>query len=65
GSGIACGPDVWFAGDTDIDLECAFAARCIPVLVRSDPPRNGEFDEFSPAHYVNGSLALSNLMLRL
>jgi len=65
GSGIACGPDVWFAGDTDIDLECAVAARCIPVLVRSDPPRNGEFDEFSPAHYVNGCLALSNLMLRL
>ena len=65
GSGIACGPEVWFAGDTDVDLECAVAAGCIPVLVRPEPPANGEFDEFGPAHYVKGCLALSNLMLRL
>jgi len=65
GSGIACGPDVWFVGDTDIDLECAANAGCIPVLVRPEPPRDGEFDEHGPAHYVRGCLALSNLMRRL
>ncbi len=65
GSGIACGPEVWFVGDTDVDLECAVTAGCIPVLVRAEPPGNGEFDEFGPAHYVKGCLALSNLMLRL
>lgn len=65
GSGIACGPEVWFAGDTDIDLECAVAAGCIPVLVRPEPPCDGEFDEYGPAHYVKGCLALSNLMRRL
>lgn len=65
GSGIACGPEVWFAGDTDVDLECAVTAGCIPVLVRAEPPGKGEFDEFGPAHYVKGCLALSNLMLRL
>lgn len=65
GSGIACGPEVWFAGDTDIDLECAAISGCIPVLVRADPPCNGEFDEHPPAHYVMGCLALSNLIRRL
>lgn len=65
GSGIGCGPDVWFAGDTDIDLECAAAAGCIPVLVRAEPPGDGEFDEYGPAHYVRSCLALSNLMRRL
>ena len=32
------GPDVWFAGDADIDLECAVNAGCVPVLVREQPP---------------------------
>lgn len=65
GSGVGCGPEVWFAGDTDVDLECAVTSGCIPVLVRAEPPREGEFDEYPPAHYVRGCLALSNLMRRL
>lgn len=65
GSDIACGPDVWFAGDTDIDLECAVTSGCIPVLVRAEMPRDSEFDEYPPAHYVMGCLALSNLIRRL
>lgn len=64
-SGIGCGADVWFAGDTDIDLECATHAGCLPVLVRSDPPSNGEFDECQPALYFKNCLALSNLIRRL
>ena len=65
GSGLECGPDVWFAGDTDIDLECAANSGCTPVLVRSQPPCNGEFDEFEMALYLKGCLALSNLIRRL
>ncbi|MBL6946143.1 MAG: HAD family hydrolase [Rhodospirillales bacterium] len=64
-SGIRCGPEVWFAGDTDIDLECAVTAGCVPVLVRSEAPRKEEFDEFPPAIYVSNCLALSNLVQRL
>jgi phosphoglycolate phosphatase len=31
GSGIAPGPDVWFVGDSPIDMECAHATGCVPV----------------------------------
>jgi len=32
-SGIAPGPDVWFVGDTAIDMQCARASGCVPVLL--------------------------------
>ena len=35
GSGIARGSEVWFVGDTDIDIDCAVNAGCIPVLLRT------------------------------
>lgn len=64
-SRIACGPDVWFVGDTDVDMECGFNSACVPVLVRAEPPCNGEFDEYKPALYLKDCLALSNLVRRL
>lgn len=33
GSGIAPGPDVWFIGDTDIDMICANNAGCTAVFL--------------------------------
>ncbi len=33
GSGVAAGPDVWLIGDHPIDVECAVAAGCLPILV--------------------------------
>ena len=41
-------PDVWFVGDTDIDMECAVAAGVTPVLLRATSPAKGEFDRISP-----------------
>ena len=35
GSGVAPGAGVWFIGDTDIDLDCARNASCVPILLRS------------------------------
>ncbi|HTV87640.1 MAG TPA: HAD family hydrolase [Stellaceae bacterium] len=32
-SGIAAGEEVWFVGDTDIDMECARNSGCIAVLL--------------------------------
>ena len=53
GSGFARGADVWFVGDTAIDLECAHNAGCTGILVREEPPRDTEFGEFPPqAHFV-------------
>ncbi|MBL6945857.1 MAG: HAD family hydrolase [Rhodospirillales bacterium] len=64
-SDIPCGPEVWFVGDTDVDLECAAISGCVPVLVRPEAPGKREFDEHPPDIYVNNCLTLSNLLRRL
>ncbi|WP_162175104.1 HAD family hydrolase [Fodinicurvata fenggangensis] len=43
GSGISPSRDVWFIGDTDVDLLCAENAGCTGVLLRPEPPAEGEF----------------------
>ena len=65
GSGIECGAEVWFAGDTEIDLECAHNAGCVPVLVRADAPDPGEFGAFAPVWQVEDCLTLCKLIERL
>ena len=37
GSGIAAGPEVWFVGDTEMDMECAHLSCCVPVLLNAEP----------------------------
>jgi phosphoglycolate phosphatase len=65
GSGIASGRRVWFAGDTDIDLECARNAGCVPVLVRDAPPAAGEFADHPPVVHVPDCIALLNVVRNL
>ena len=65
GSGIVPGPDVWFAGDADIDLECATRAGCVPVLVRAEAPIAGEFDVHPPTVHARDCIALSNMLMTL
>ncbi len=65
GIGISAGLDVWFVGDTDIDMECAVNAGCRPVLARKTPPKVGEFDKFPPSFHLSDCPALSNLIERL
>jgi phosphoglycolate phosphatase len=65
GSGIQPGSAVWFAGDADIDLECALNAGCVPVLLREIAPQPGEFDAHAPAIHVNCCLELSNMLRNL
>lgn len=56
------GPHVWFIGDTDIDLVCAYGNGCVPVLIRPQPPHQGEFGEAAPQYYFP---ALSGLQAAL
>ncbi|MET1026917.1 MAG: HAD family hydrolase [Dongiaceae bacterium] len=65
GANIAPGADVWFVGDTDIDLACAVNAGCVPVLLRQNPPVTGEFDAHPPALYLSGCPALTEYLTRL
>ncbi len=58
-SGLVAGPEVWFIGDTDIDLLCAHNSGCVPILVREEAPGPGEFGDAPPAlHFADcGALA--------
>jgi phosphoglycolate phosphatase len=56
-SGITPGPDVWFVGDTAVDMECALASGCVPVLLGSDEI-TPEFTKFPPALAVTDDAGL-------
>jgi len=62
GSGVAPGPDVWFVGDTDIDMACAVNTGCQPVLLRETPPEDGEFGPQVPRIHVPDCAALLDLI---
>jgi phosphoglycolate phosphatase len=64
-SGVARGPNVWFVGDTDIDMICAVNAGCTPILLRAEPPGGGEFVACCPAQHVKGCLNLADLVTQL
>lgn len=57
-SGLAPGPEVWFVGDTDIDMVCATNAGCLPVLLRHEPPAVGEFAGSEPGVHFAGCAQL-------
>ncbi len=57
-SGVAPGPEVWFVGDTVIDMVCAANAGCLPVLLRPEPPAAGEFAGSEPRVHVAGCVQL-------
>ncbi|NFV79894.1 HAD hydrolase-like protein [Magnetospirillum aberrantis] len=65
GSGIAPGQSVWFAGDSHIDLQCAVNCGCVPVLVRPEPPRPGEFPSHPPVYYLENCAAMVALVSEL
>ena len=60
--GLRPGPDVWYVGDADIDLDCAHRAGCLPVLVRQTPPGEAEFDAYPPALHFFDCMALCKFM---
>lgn len=64
GSGVAAGQDVWFVGDTGIDMECGHNSGCLKVLIRENPPSDGEFEDFPPDLYFPDCRALEALVSR-
>ncbi len=61
-SGIQAGPDVWFLGDADIDMECAHGAGIVPVLIGLG--EGSGFGRFPPAHRYDTCHALCGLVGR-
>jgi len=64
-SGLRPGPEVWFVGDTDIDMTCAVAASCTPVLLRPEAPAKDEFPGSTPDLHVASCQALLEVIRAL
>ena len=50
-SGVPAGDDVWFVGDTAVDMECALNSGCVAVLLGNAGPAEEfarEFARFAP-----------------
>lgn len=58
GTGIEAGPDVWFVGDSAVDLACAHAAGCTAVLLHPENPPPEDVSLHPPAVHLAGCLAL-------
>lgn len=52
GSGITPGADVWFVGDTVVDLECAKNTHCVPILYGEG--EKNEHDRSGGVHRYSG-----------
>jgi phosphoglycolate phosphatase len=65
GSGIPAGDTVWFAGDADVDMQCATNAGCVPVLVRAEAPSAAEFSEHPPIVHFENCMVLLNAIWTL
>jgi phosphoglycolate phosphatase len=61
GTGITAGPDVWYVGDTGIDVTCARNAGCTAVIVSADPPRDGDTPR-TPDHQAADHAGFQDLL---
>jgi phosphoglycolate phosphatase len=57
------GRDVWFVGDAGVDMACARAAGCVPILIGQGPERE-EFRDHPPEHHAPDFAALLDLVAR-
>jgi phosphoglycolate phosphatase len=57
GSGFA-GPEIWYVGDTALDMECAARAGCVGVLVGAIDPEDQGFVKFPPQRRFADFMAL-------
>lgn len=51
GAPVPPGTDVWFVGDSGIDMEIAHRTGCVPVLLHRTDTDHGEFDKWRPEHH--------------
>lgn len=63
GSGLT-GPDVWYVGDTALDMECAVRAGCIGVLLGAGDPEDQGFVTFPPQRRFADFTALGRWLRR-
>ena len=64
-SGIEKGTNVWFVGDSSIDLECAYNAGLTGILIRKKNPSLEEMRNYPPAGYFQNCDALCKFVINL
>lgn len=64
-TGIAPGADVWFIGDTGIDLECAKNTGCTPILYGEFTTDGKTHDGFPFAAHARDHRALKELITQV
>jgi phosphoglycolate phosphatase len=53
GTGLTPDPDIWFIGDTWVDIACGNAAGCSTFLIGDNNPGDAEFRDHPPdEHYL-------------
>ncbi len=65
GSGITAGRDVWFVGDNAVDVACAEASGCVPVLVKGAVATGVELGPDRAPWRFDGCAQLATLVQRL
>ncbi|MGY9014341.1 MAG: HAD family hydrolase, partial [Rhodospirillales bacterium] len=61
-SGVNEGSVIWFAGDSQVDLECAHNSNCVPILIRKKEPEALEFKDYPPDMHIRDFPALLKLL---
>ncbi len=64
-SGVRAGPEVWFVGDTEMDMECAHSSGCLPVLLNAEPADPQVYAGRLPAWQGAGCADLARLIQNL
>ena len=64
-SGFKRGPNIWFVGDAEIDLQCAHNAGLTPILIREHAPGPGEMEAHPPARHFPDCDALCKFVINL
>lgn len=64
-TGFEPGPDIWFVGDADVDMEIAHRTGLTPVLVGDTPHVGDGLNRYPPAISLEGCAAISSLVKRI
>jgi phosphoglycolate phosphatase len=64
-SGLRPGPEVWFVGDTALDMRCAINSGCVPILIMGPARETDDFSAYPPAEEVTDCRDLAALVERL
>ncbi len=65
GSGIGAGAHVWFVGDSYLDMECAHATGCTPILVGRQVGDEAFLRRFPPSHHLDACTGLAALLSKV